>query len=160
MAKSNILDMIVKTINEVQQKNAANPREQTADPTVFDLLKNKINQLDERNKAKRVSKGKSPVSILDRIKKEIQGARRENKKDPNVETAPSSIFDKLIKKVEQSQARPASTGIRRVLEQYNLDVSNLQPELVKEIQTRYSNDLQKMDKEYAQAINQLIKRAK
>ena len=160
MAKSNILDVIMKTINDVQQKNKANPREQTADPNVFDLIKNKINQLDERNKAKRAAKGKSPVSILDRIKKEIEGARKENKKDPNVETAPSSIFDKIIKKVEQSQARPASTGIRRVLEQYNLDISSLPPEMIKEIQSRYSNDLQKMDQEYAKAINQLIKRAK
>ena len=160
MAKSNILDVIMKTINDVQQKNKANPREQTADPNVFDLIKNKINQLDERNKAKRAAKGKSPVSILDRIKKEIEGARKENKKDPNVETAPSSIFDKIIKKVEQSQARPASTGVRRVLEQYNLDISNLPPEMIKEIQSRYNTDLQKLDKEYAQAINQLIKRAR
>jgi len=160
MAKNNILNVILKTINDVQQKNKANPNEPTADPNVFDLLKNKINHLNEKNRAKRVAKGKSPVSILDRIKKEIEGARRENKKDPNVETAPSSIFDKIIKKVEQSQARPASTGIRRVLEQYNLDVSNLPTEMVKEIQSRYSTDLKKLDNEYAKAINQLIKRAK
>ena len=160
MAKSNILDVIVKTINDVQQKNKTNPKEPTADSTVFDLLKNKIQQLDERNKAKRVAKGKSPVSILDRIRKEIEGARKENKQDPNVETAPKSIFEKIIKKVDQAQARPASTGVRRVLDQYNLDISNLPPQMIKEIQSRYNNDLQKLDNEYAKAINQLIKRAK
>ena len=100
MAKRNILDAILNTINEVQKKNQANPNEETADPTVFDLIKNKLQKLDERNREKRKARGKSPVSILDRIKKEINGARRENKKDPNVATAPKSVFESILKKIE------------------------------------------------------------
>jgi hypothetical protein len=46
MAKNNIFDVILKTINEVQQKNQRNPREETADPTVFGLIKGKLQNLD------------------------------------------------------------------------------------------------------------------
>jgi len=61
MAKKNIFDMILNTINEVQTKNKTNPNVETADPTVFDLIKNKLQNLDEKNRAKRTQRGKSPV---------------------------------------------------------------------------------------------------
>ncbi len=156
----NILGTILKTINEVQKANKANPNEQTADPNVFDLLKNKLNNLDQKTKAKRVAKGKSPHGILDLIKKEIQGARRENKKDPNVATAPSSIFDKLIKKVEEPQKRQASSGLRKIVQDYNLDVSRLPREVVAQVQQEYMKERQKFDKQFAQALFDLTKRYK
>ena len=95
MAKRNILDLIVNTISEVQQKNQANPKEETADPNVFDLLKNRLAKLDQKQKQKRVQKGKSPISFLDRVKNEIEGARQDNINDPNQKTAPKSIFDNV-----------------------------------------------------------------
>ena len=48
--------MIVKTINDVQSKNKANPNEETADPNVFDLLKGKIQKLDEKTEQKEFQK--------------------------------------------------------------------------------------------------------
>ncbi len=153
----NILGTILKTINEVQKANKANPNEPTANPNVFDLLKNKLNNLDQKTKEKRIAKGKSPDGILDLIKKEIQGARNENKKDPNVETAPSSIFDKLLKKVEEPQKRQASSGLRKIVEDYNLDVSNLPKEVVAQVQQQYIKDRQTFDKKFAQALFDLIK---
>ncbi len=154
----NILGTILKTINEVQKQNRANPNEPTADKNVFDLLKNKINNLDQKTKEKRIAKGKSPHGILDLIKKEIQGTRRENKKDPNVETAPSSIFDKLLKKVEEPKRRQASSGLRKIVEEYNLDVSNLPREVVAQVQQEYIKERQNFDKKFAQALHDLAKR--
>jgi len=156
----NILGTILKTINEVQKQNKANPNEPTADKNVFDLLKNKLNNLDQKTKQKRISKGKSPHGILDLIKKEIQGARRENKKDPNVATAPSSIFDKLIKKTEEPQRRQASSGLRKIIEDYNLDVSRIPREAITEVQQKYMNDRKNFDKQYAQFLFDLSKRYK
>lgn len=158
MANGKILNMILKTITDVQAKNKANPNEETADPNVFDLLKGKIQQLDEKNKAKRVSKGKSPASILDLIKKEIQGARRENKKDPNVATAPKSVFDQILKKVDAAPARQASSGLRKIVEDYNLDVSRLPREVVSQVQAKYVQDRKQFDQQYAQALHDLIKK--
>ena len=158
MAKKNILEAILNTINQVQQKNKANPNEETADPNVFDLIKNKIQKLDDRNREKRKAKGKSPVSILDRIKKEIEGARRENKKDSNVATAPKSVFDEILKKVDQRPKQQASSGLRKIVEDYNLDVSRFPREVVSEIQKKYIADRKKFDQQYAQAIHDLSKK--
>jgi len=156
----NILGTILKTINDVQAKNKANPNEPTADATVFDLLKNKLNDLDQKTKNKRVSRGKSPHGILDLIKKEILGAQRQNKRDPNVETAPSSVFDQIMKKVEAPQVRQASTGLKKIVEEYNLDVSRLPREVVGQVQQKYIQDRKAFDKQYAQALFDLSKQYK
>ena len=156
----NILGTLLKTINEVQKQNKANPNEPTADKNVFDLLKSKINAIDEKTKQKRIAKGKSPIGILDLIKKEIQGTRKENAKDPNVETAPSSVFDKLIKKVEEPQRRQASSGLRKIVEDYNLDISNLPREVIVEVQQRYIKDRKSFDKQYAQLLFDVSKNYK
>ncbi len=155
---ANILSTILKTINDVQSQNKANPNEATVDKNVFDLLKSKLNALDQKTKQKRVSKGKSPHGILDLIKKEIQGAKRENKKDPNVETAPSSIFDQILKKVEEPKRRQASTGLRKIVEDYNLDVSKLPKEIVGQVQQKYIQDRKAFDKQFAQALFDLSKK--
>lgn len=158
MAKKNILEAILNTINQVQAKNKANPNEETADPNVFDLIKNKIQKLDDRNREKRKAKGKSPVSILDRIKKEIEGARRENKKDSNVATAPKSVFDQILKKVDQRPKQQASSGLRKIVEDYNLNITGFPKEVVQEIQKKYIADRKKFDQQYAQAIHDLSKK--
>lgn len=160
MANGKILDAILNTINEVQRQNKANPNEVTADPNVFDLIKGKLRQLDEKNRAKRVAKGKSPISIMDMIKKEIEGARRENKKDPNVETAPKSVFDQILKKVESRPKRQASQGIRRIAEEYNLDVSRIPQNVLQQVQAKYMNDRKNFDQQYAKAIHDLTKQFK
>ncbi len=158
MANGKIFKMILNTINEVQQKNAANPNEATADKSVFDLMRNGLQKLDQKNLEKRKSRGKSPVSILDMIKKEINGAKRENKKDPNVATAPGSVFSNILKKIEAGPQRQASTGIRKIAQDYNLDVSRLPKDVIQQVQGKYQQDRQAFDKQYAQAMHDLIKK--
>lgn len=158
MAKQNIFDVILKTISDVQAKNKANPREETADPTVFDLLKGKLQNLDEKSKLKRASRGKSPNSILDLIRKEIEGTRRENKKDPNVKTAPGSVFDNILKKVNERPQRQASSGLRKIVEDYNLDISRLPGNVIQQVQQNYIKDRKSFDQQYAKAIIDLTKR--
>ena len=158
MAKKNILDLIVNTINQVQQKNAANPKEPTADPNVFDLLKNRLSKLEQKQRDNRAAKGKAPLSILDMIKGEIEGARTENRNNPNQETAPSSIFDNIIKKVDQAPKRQASTGLRKVVEEYNLDVSRVPRNVIAQVQQKYINDRKAFDRQYAQALSDLSKK--
>jgi len=157
MAKKNIFDVILNTINDVQAKNAANPNEQTADPNVFDLLKNKLQQLDQKSRAKRASRGKSPKSILDLIKGEIKGARRENKKDPNTPTAPKSVFDNILRKIDQTPQRQASVGIRKIIQDFNLDVSKVPQDVLQQVQGKYVQDRKNFDQQYAQAIFDLTK---
>lgn len=157
---NNIFDVILKTIGDVQAKNAANPKEETADPSIFDLLKEKLGDLDQKSREKRATRAKSPKSILDLIKKEIEGVRRQNKKDPNVATAPKSVFDNILKKVEARPQRQASTGLKKVVEEYNLDISRLPREIVHDIHTQYIADRKKFDQQYAQAIYDLMKQYK
>ncbi len=160
MAKAgNILDMILKTIDDVQQKNKVNPREETADPNVFDLLKGKLGDLDKKISNKRVQKGKAPISILDLIKNQIEAARKQNKKDVNVPTADPAIFDRIIKKVEEKPKRVASTGLKRIIENFHLDVSRVNPEILKQVQKQYETDLKRMDQQYAEAIHKLVARS-
>lgn len=158
MAKKNIFDMILNKINDVQTKNQKNPNVETADPTVFDLIKNKLQTLDEKNREKRTQRGKSPVSILDRIRKEIEGARRENKKDKNVPTADKSIFDSILKKIDSGKKIQASSGIRKIIEDYNLNASKLPQDVINQVQAKYISDRKNFDQQYAQALHDLIKK--
>lgn len=155
MAKANILDVILKTINDVKQKNAANPNQETAHPNVFDLIKDKLGDLDQKIQNKRAAKGKKPVSILDMIKGQIEAARQHNQQDPKTPTANSNIFDQLIKKVEDKPKRTASAGIRRIIEEYNLDVSKLNRQTLQQIQSQYDQDLRALGQKYAQGLHDL-----
>lgn len=158
---ANVLDVILKTIQEVQQKNKQNPNVETADPSVFDLLRNKIQDIDAKAKNNQLQKGKrNPKSILDMIKNGIEGARKENKRDPNVQTAPGSIFDDILKKVDQTPKRQASTGIKKIIEDYKLDVSRVPTNMLQEIQNNYMKDMQKLKQQYAQGIFDLSKKMK
>lgn len=157
MAK-NILDVILKTINDVQQKNASNPKQETADPSVFDLIRGKLEQIDSKSREKRVAKGKTPESILDLIKKEINGARKENKKDPNVKTAPSSIFDEILKKIDQKPKKQANSGLKRIIDEYNINVSRVPRNVLQQVQVKMIEDQRKFDRQYAQALVDLTRR--
>ena len=159
MAKANILEVILKTINDVKQKNANNPRQETAHPNVFDLIKDKIGGLDKKIQNNRAKKGKSPISILDLIKGQIEAARQHNQKDATTPTADSNIFDSILKKVEEKPKRTASAGIRRVIEEYNLDVSRLNRSTLQQIQQQYDQELRALGQKYAQGIQDLVDRS-
>lgn len=158
MAKKNILDVILKTINSVQQKNQQNPNVETADPSVFDLIRGKLQNLDTKSRDKRIEKGKSPESIFDLIKREIEGARNENQQNPNVKTAPGSVFDDILKKINKKPAKQALSGIRGIIRNYNIDISGVPPEVLQQVQNKYAGDKQKFDQQYAQALVDLTQR--
>ncbi len=159
MAKANILEVILKTINDVKSKNAANPRQETAHPNVFDLIKDKIGGLDKKIQENRAAKGKSPISILDLIKGQIEAARTHNQQDANTPTANSNIFDSILKKVEEKPKRTASAGVRRIVEEYNLDTSRIPTATMKQIQQQYDEELRALGQKYAQGLHDLIQRS-
>ncbi len=158
---ANILDVILNTINDVQKKNQKNPNVDTADSTVFDLLRDKISDLNGKQQQHQMQKGrKNAKSILDILKDGIEGARKQNKKDPNVATAPKSVFDDILKKVDQGPARQASTGIKKIIEEYNLDTRRIPTNMLQEIQAQFLKDSQKLKQQYAQGIFDLTKKYK
>ena len=158
---SNLINVILKTIEDVQQKNKKNPNEKTADPSVFDILREKVQKIDQKAQANQVQKGRrAPKSILDMIKDGIEGARKENRVDKKVETAPGSIFDQLLKKVNQPQQRQASTGVRKIVEDYKLDVSRVPADVMSNIQQQYQGDVKKVNQQYAQAIYDMVRKMK
>ncbi|MBT8233000.1 MAG: hypothetical protein HKO66_03955 [Saprospiraceae bacterium] len=155
---ANILDILRKTIEEVQSKNQKDPKVETADPSIFDLLRKEVNKLDNKVKTGQAQKGKrNPKSILDMIKDGIEGVRKDNRKNPKVATAPKSVFEDLLKKVGQKQQRQASTGLKKVVEDYNLDIRGLSRETLVEVQNRYQEDLKKFNHQYATALFNIIK---
>jgi len=160
MADGKLLNIILKTINDVQKNNKANPAEKTADPNIFDFLKDKLGDLDGKLQDKRVKKGKKPVSILELIKNQIEAAKKQNQKDPNVETADPVIFDRILNKIEEKPKKIASKGIKRIIENYHLDVSNVDIDILKQVQAQYDTDMRKIDQQYAEAIHKVIQRTK
>lgn len=155
---ANILNVLLKTIEDAQQKNQKNPNEETADPSIFDLLKNEVAKLGNKVDSNSVQKGRrNPKSILDMIKDGIEGVRKQNRKDPKVKTAPKSVFDNILRKVEAAPQRQASTGLKKIVEDYQLDISTLPREMVGQIQQKYQQDVHSMNKEYATAIFNLLK---
>lgn len=158
---ANVLDVILKTIEDVQQKNKNNPNEPTAAKSVFDLLKKEIGKLDSKIQNKEMQKGKrNPKSILEMIRDGIEGVRKQNAKDPKVKTAPKSVFDELKKHLEKKPQRQANAGIRRIIEDYNLDVRGVPQDVMRQIQDKYSQDFQHLNKQYAQAIHQMVNQAR
>ena len=160
MADGKLLNIILKTIDDVQKKNKANPKEETADPNIFDFLKDKLGNLDSKIQKKRVEKGKKPVSILDLIKNQIEAAKKHNQKDPDTPTADPVIFDRILNKIEEKPKKVASKGIKRIIENYHLDVSGVDIDILKQIQAQYDTDLRRMDQQYAEAINKVVQKTK
>ena len=64
----------------------------------------------------------------------------------------------ILKKVEEKPKRTASAGIRRIIEEYNLDVSQLNRNTLRQIQQQYDKDLRALGQKYAQGIQDLINR--
>lgn len=158
---ANVFDVILKTIEEVQTKNKKNPNVETADPSVFDLIKNELNKIDTKVQNNQLQKGKrNPKSIFEMIRGGIEGVQKQNRKDPNVATAPGSVFDDIINKIEQKPRRQASTGLRKIVQDYNLDISVLPQQVVQDVQAKYQNDVQAFNKQYATAIFRLVKQYK
>ena len=159
MPKPNFMDVLKSTISEIQQKNQANPREETAEPSVFDLLKEKIRMAEEKGRIRRANKGKSPKSILDVLKEKINEAQTENAADPNVKTAPAAVFDKVKKKVEDKENRRMQASIRSIIEDYDLDIEEVRAlgkEPLKKLQASYRNDRKRLDARYAEVLQKLI----
>ena len=154
----NILEVILKTINDVQSKNAANPKEPTADPSIFDLLKKGLQKVDTQSRDKRIKKGKSPESILDLIRGQIEGVQKKNKKDPKVKTAPKSIFEELLKKVDKEPQKVAKSGLQRIINEYGLNVSRVPKNVLQDVQQQMIKDQRKFDQQYANAIANLARR--
>jgi len=158
---ANVFDVILNTINEVQAKNKQNPNVETADPSVFDLIKKELNKIDGKVQNKQLQKGKrNPKSIFEMIRDGIEGVKKENRKDPNVATAPGSVFDDILNKIEQKPRRQASSGLKKIVQDYNLDVSVLPREVINEVQVKYQNDVEAFNKQYATAIFKLINQYK
>jgi len=155
MSLNNVLGTILKTIEDVQKKNKSNPNEETADKDIFKVLKDKLRDLDTKTKNSRIKKGKSPESILDMIKKEIEGVRKDNRKSTKQKTAPKTVFDNILKKVEEKPRRQASVGLRKIVEDYRLDISNVPPEVIREFRQHYINERKKFDNSIAKGLHKL-----
>lgn len=158
MARGKFIKNFMNTINQIQQENKANPNEETADGSVFDLLKNKVNELSQKDRDRQVSKGKEPKSFMDLIKNGIDHVKKQNHDDPNVKTAPQDIFNRIKQRIDERPQRRASKGIKRILSEYNLDVSSLAPDTINQIQTQYVADQNKLNKQYAQFIANVIEK--
>ena len=153
---ANILDILSKTIGDVQRKNAKDPNVRTADPSIFDLLRKEVNKIDSKVQNRQTAKGKKAKSIFDMIRDGIEGVQKNNKKDPNVRTAPKSVFEDILNKVQKKPIKQASTGLRKVVEEYNLDVSGLSQQVLNQVQQKYYGDLKQFNNQYANALNDLV----
>ena len=121
------------------------------------MLKDKLRVLDENNRQKRAAKGKSPNSILDLIRKEIEGVKSQNKRDPDVRTAPKSVFKDILRKVEEKPQRRAAKGINSVIQEYRINTSTIPDKMMAKVQEKYLEDTRKLNQQYAQAIHDLAK---
>lgn len=156
---ANILDVLLKTVKEVQQSNKKDKNVPTADKSVFDLIKEQIKNVDKKVQKGQVNQGKrKPKSILDMLKDGIEGVRKQNKKDPNVETADKSIFEQILKQVEKPEQRKAASGVKKIVQDYNLDVSRVPRDIMQKVQEQYQKDLKNFNHQYAQMIFDVIKK--
>ena len=50
------------------------------------------------------------------------------------------MFDSILKKVEAPVKRQASSGLRKIVQDYNLNVERLPREVVQQVQQQYQQD--------------------
>ncbi|MEM7105106.1 MAG: hypothetical protein AAF502_18360 [Bacteroidota bacterium] len=158
MPNQNILNVILKTLDEVKSNNQQNPNVTTADPSVFDLLKGKLNQIDQNVDNRRIEKGKKPINILDLIRNQIDAAKKQNQNDPNTPTADVSIFDQIKQKLNDHRQNQVSDDVQRIASQYGLDISRVPANIIQQIETDYDRESQKLDQHFAQAIHNMLTR--
>lgn len=152
------LELVKVAVGEIQKKNANNPREKTADPAVFNLLDGKLKNIENIINQVRTNKGQAPLNIVDLIKNQVQDTQTENRNDKNVETAPGSVFDSILKKVDARDNRRAKVSIKNIVEDYNLNVSNIPSQTLRDIQASYIKDMKKINDKYAKGLNDLQNR--
>lgn len=158
MARGKFIKNFIKTINDIQQENRQSPNEETADGSVFDLLRNKVNELSEKDRNRQVAKGKEPKSFLDLIRNGIDHVKQQNHDDPNVKTAPQDIFNRIKQRIDERPQRRASKGLKRIVQDYNLDISRLDANTITKVQQQYVSDQNKLNQQYAKFINDLIQK--
>ncbi len=156
MAKGKFIKGLFDVITQVQQENKANPKEETVDGKVFDVIKQQIAKIEQKKRDKRAAQGKDPRSFLDLVRNGIDKAQKKNVDDPNVKTAPQDIFNRIKERIEERPRRRAQKGIQRIVQEYNLDVSRLSPQVLQQIQDQYKKDRDGLKQQYAKAINDLI----
>lgn len=156
MAKGKFIKNFMNVVNQIQQENKQNPNEETADGSVFDLLRNQVEGLAQKDKDRQAAKGKDPKSFMDLIRNGIDHVKKQNTDDPNVKTAPQDIFNRIKQRIDERPQRRASKGLKRIVQEYNLDISSLSPQVLNQIQEKYVSDQKKLNATYAQFINQTI----
>ena len=165
MAK--FIDLLKNTIEEIQNDNRNNPNEETADASIFDFLKDKLGELNNKTNANVQTRDGNPVSIFDFIKAKIEEAQNKNATDRSVPTAPGSVFDKMRNKVEQYKKQQntqrydqrAEESIADVIQEYGIDVRNLNRDILIQVQQRYAQDNKNLDIQYAKYLQQLNMKA-
>ena len=162
MSKPNLLDLLKGTLQEIQQNNAQNPNEETADPSIFDFIKDQLSEVDKKTKSNIQDNRGNNVGIFDLILDKITNAQKQNKENPNVRTAPGNIFEQLRNKVNQQkqqtqerQQRRAQDSINDIIHQYNLDVRNINRNTLQQIEQKYVQDNAALDHKYAQYLHNL-----
>lgn len=158
MANGKFIKNFMNVINQIQQENKQNPNEETADGSVFDLLRNKVNDLSQKDRDRQVAKGKEPKSFMDLIRNGIDHVKQQNHDDPNVKTAPQDIFNRIKQRIDERPQRRASKGLKRIVQEYNLDISRLDPNALSQVQQQYVSDQNKLNKQYAQFLNNMIQK--
>lgn len=63
-----------------------------------------------------------------------------------------------MSRVDAGKKIQASTGLRKIIEDYNLDASKLPQDVVSQVQKKYITDRKNFDQQYAQAMYDLIKK--
>lgn len=162
MSKPNLLDLLKGTLQEIQNSNGHSQSANKTDPSIFDFLKGKLSEVDQKTQTNIQTKDGKNVGIFDILLDQLSSAQKENRDNPNVQTAPGSIFDMLKDKVnqerQQTQERQqyrAQESIGDIIQQYNLDVRNINQQHLQQIQQKYVQDNAELDRKYAQYIQQL-----
>ena len=162
MSKPNLLDLLKGTLKEIQNNNNNSPASQKADPSIFDFLKDKLSEVDQKTQTNIQNKNGQNVGIFDVILDKLTNAQKENRDNPNVQTAPGNIFDMLKSQVNQQKQQTqqrhqqrAQESIGDIIQQYNIDVRNINQNNLQQIQAQYVKDNADLDKKYAQYIHDL-----
>jgi len=99
-----LFKVLKQMAEQVQNRNRANPKVETADTSVFDSIKEAVEGLKKKHEEPEEVARRKKVEAVEELKERVFEVKRQNEADPNVATADSSVFDELNEMLEKYKA--------------------------------------------------------
>ncbi len=112
-----LFNVLKHLIQNTQKKNQADPKVETAPPSVFENMAKKVQEAEQ-------SETSNPGDLMDMFEKHMGSVKQENEADPNVATADSSVFSDMQAQIDALKAQLQEKNSAPTMEDFTNSMAN------------------------------------